>query len=116
MESLWQEPFNIWPIKIESQRKCYTPDPDLRENMSQGNCHLFHGRDHNNAAHWPKDKLASGIVKEEKHQQIILIFWWDRGYINHGYKHHDYKHHGYMQHGYKLHGYKHHGYKRHGYM
>ena len=33
--------------------------------MLQGNRHLFDGRDHNNAAHWQKDKLASGIVKED---------------------------------------------------
>lgn len=73
MDSFWQEPFTTGQSKSRAKEKLYTPDPDLRENMSQGNCHLFYGRDHNNAAHWPKDKLASGIVKEEKVPKLILL-------------------------------------------
>ena len=73
MDSFWQEPFTTAQSKSKAREKLYTPDPDLRENMSQGNCHLFYGRDHNNAAHWPKDKLASGIVKEEKSTTTNLI-------------------------------------------
>ena len=74
--------FHDWPIKIESQRKCYTPDLELRENMSQGNCHLFYGRDYNNAAHWPKDKLASGIVKEERKKHILIFLMGSWIYVN----------------------------------
>ena len=67
MDSFWQEPFTTAQSKSKAKAKLYTADPDLRENMSQGNCHLFYGRDHNNAAHWPKDKLEWLKTKGEKH-------------------------------------------------